>query len=438
MASPLAAARRELLHRLLERYERGRSFARPGPWPREVIVRLDARHFPEAFEPDGREALVALRVAAEDLARAGAVRLVRHRGYAEGIPREVRLGPAEVAPAYRLAEADGFEPLAAALAALADDVRALRATAGPPPWMDRYLSLVEDSAGAADLSPLGMTRDRLKREGRDVRDALRAVVALAMGAAGWERVVSERLFGDSKRLGGVRARVVDLLIRADPRWDGIAPDDATELLEAYGVRRKPGLLRCAGRATLEVDGRAYRLEDFTPTAHLPDAWARAWVEALSPPLIGLVTTIENEFPFLAYVEEAGGPEGLGARGEVAVYTAGFPAPALVESLASIARRDPAKRFQHWGDADAGGLRIWWLLRTRLGVPIAPLRTTAAWLRQVTPSGGIPLEVADRAALRRIRVQITGAPCAADADVAEAVALIDALLETGVKVEQERY
>jgi hypothetical protein len=110
----------------------------------------------------------------------------------------------------------------------------------------------------------------------------------------------------------------------------------------------------------------------------------------------------------------------------------------VESLASIARRDPAKRFQHWGDADAGGLRIWWLLRTRLGVPIAPLRTTAAWLRQVAPSGGIPLEAADRAALRRLRVQITGAPCAADADVAEAVALIDALLETGVKVEQERY
>jgi len=438
MVSPQATARQELLHRLLEQYERGRSFGRPSPWARDLIIRLDARHFPQAFHPDGREALAALRAAAEELARCRAVRLVRHRGYAAGVPHEVRIGPDEIDTAYRLAEADGFEPLGAALAILRAHAHALR-TSARPDWMNRFLASVEEGAAAADLFALGMARARFKRERHDVLDALTAAAALATGgASGWERVVSERLFDDSKRLGAVRRRVVDLLIRADPRWDGIAPDDASELLEAYGVRRKPGVLHCAGRATLQVAGRCYCLEDFIPTAHLPGAWAASWVEALSSPAITCITTIENEFPFFAYVEESGGPEGLGARGEIAVYTAGFPAPVLADSLAAIARRDPAKRLQHWGDADAGGLRIWWLLRARAGRPVALLRTTADWVARAARQRGTLLEPTDRAALQRLREQLTSAPCAADDDIREAIALIDVLLVLGVKVEQERY
>jgi hypothetical protein len=129
---------------------------------------------------------------------------------------------------------------------------------------------------------------------------------------------------------------------------------------------------------------------------------------------------------------------MGARGEVAVYTAGFPSPVLVESLAAIARRDPTKRFQHWGDADAGGLRIWWLLRTRLERPIPLVRTTAAWVRQAAGPRATPLEPSDLAALRRLRGQLTSAFCATDQDVQDAVALVDTLLVLGVKVEQERY
>ena len=192
MVSPQATARQELLHRLLEQYERGRSFGRPSPWARDLIIRLDARHFPQAFHPDGREALAALRAAAEELARCRAVRLVRHRGYAAGVPHEVRIGPDEIDTAYRLAEADGFEPLGAALAILRAHAHALR-TSARPDWMNRFLASVEEGAAAADLFALGMARERFKRERHDVLDALTAAAALATGgASGWERVVSER------------------------------------------------------------------------------------------------------------------------------------------------------------------------------------------------------------------------------------------------------
>jgi hypothetical protein len=75
----------------------------------------------------------------------------------------------------------------------------------------------------------------------------------------------------------------------------------------------------------------------------------------------VTTTIENEYPFLSYVEEAGGPCNLGVRGEVAVYTVGFPTPGLMAALAELGGRIGDVEFRHWGDADVGGRRIWWFL-----------------------------------------------------------------------------
>jgi hypothetical protein len=438
MPSPGTAARQDLLTRLLDKYERGAAFGHPGPWRQDVIVRLDARQFPEAFAPEGREALADLRAAAEELARAGAVRLVRHRGYAAGLVHEVRLGPDELARAYELATAFGFHPLGADLRELATLVAALLAEPGSE-WMAVYLGDLAARLGSADLSLLGVQRERFKRERRDVRDALTAAAALARGLAGWERVVSERIFGDSKRLAAVRPLVVDILLRADPRWEGLSHDDAPDLLEAYGVRRKPALLRCAGRATLKVRARVYELEDFTPAAHLPGAWAGAWIEAVAAGPTRHITTIENETAFLAYVEEAGGPTGLGERDEIAVYTAGFPDPTLLDALAAIAARKPAVAFRHWGDADLGGLRIWWLIRTRLGCPVALYRTRAEWLAATVRLGGArALDDGERAGLARLRRQLEASPWAGAADLGDAVELIAMLLRLGKKAEQERW
>jgi Uncharacterized protein conserved in bacteria C-term(DUF2220) len=117
--------------------------------------------------------------------------------------------------------------------------------------------------------------------------------------------------------------------------------------------------------------------------------------------VGRITTIENEYPFLSYIEDAGGPAGLTSRDEVAVYTAGFPTPRLVATLASLAARSGAA-FQHWGDADVGGLRIWWFLRSRLACPLTLVRTTAEWVAAEASSGGRPLSNIERRALARMK------------------------------------
>lgn len=398
-----------------------------------MILRVDKRQFPAAFAPEGREARAALRDAIEELANAGALRLVRHGGYATGEPKELRLGPPEVEPAYRLAREEGFQPLATALATLAAHARRLTASA---PWMLDYLKSIADGAAMADLAPLGMQRDRLKRDLMDVLDALTAAARLADGVSGWERIVSERIFAASKRLGAVRSLVIDILVRADPRWDGIRPDDAADLLQAYGVRRKPGLLRCAGAAEMRIGERVYQLADFVPTAHLPDAWSDAWIDGIARSGARLVTLIENEFPFLSYVEDAGGPRGLAHRGEVVVYVAGFPTPRLTKALSALTTALPGAQFQHWGDSDVGGLRIWWLLRNELGRSLQLFRMDPDWLAEQTTESGRPLSESELRALAKLKDLLMTQTNSADID--QACCLIDVLLQKRFTVEQERY
>jgi hypothetical protein len=436
MMQELRSAKLEVIWRLLEAHERSCSFGQPGPWPRDVIISLDPRTFPSAFGADGRDALAALCRAIEELREAGACRVVYEKTRTAGtdrLPHQVRVGPGELATAYAIGIAAGFEPLAAAI----ERVRQQIARLAPSPmtaWLRDFLERADAGLVNADPGVLGMSRERFKRDSVDVADALAAAVAISGGIDAWERTLSERLFGRPGRLSEIRTLVAKLLLRSDPGWAGFDLDGVLEVLEAYGVRCKPGTLRCAGSGSLLVNGRAYELADFVPTASLPEAWGRAWCEAVVTSRVSCITTIENEDPFLSYVEEVGGVAGLADRRELVVHVAGFPAPWLTWLLADAQRRTGAT-LRHWGDADVDGLLIWRLLRTRIDAPIELFRTTDAWVRAHAAHGGQPLASREHAAIHRLCEIFESRR---EPDFAQAAALAHALLETSSKLEQARY
>lgn len=433
-----SSARRELLTRLLDAYERSAMYGRKAPWPRQVLLRLNQGSFPEAFAPEGREWLEELRAAADSLERIGAVAVVRSKGglYESREPKEVRLGPEHLDRAYAEARGFEYEPLENFLKTLSEHAYSLSVRTEVP-WARFFLAQVSAELTRGEGEMLGASRERLKRDWRDWRDILTAMVALVGGESGWERVVSERIFTDSKRLSTLRGQVAGLLTRVDPRFVEAAPEEPQEVLEAYGIRRRPGLLRCAGCAQMHIGGRVYCLEDFLPTAHLPDAWTEAWVEGVIATRVDIITTVENEYPFLAYVEEAGGPAGLGERRELVLYTGGFPSPVLSTALRQIAVRRPNLRFRHWGDADRGGLRIWWYLRRTLDREVKFFRTTPEWLVKHRERSQ-PLSSAERADLERLKQVLQHSFGEMPEDVSVACQLIDALVSLGIKLEQERY
>jgi hypothetical protein len=403
-----------------------------------VRVRLDQSTFPDAFAPDGRERLAELRAAAAELEREGVVAVVRGKGglYESSEPNEVRLGPEHVEKAYTLAGDFNYVPLEVSLQALSAHAESL-STRTTVAWLRSFLSEFSLRVACGDGSPLVASRERLKHDWRDWRDALTAMAALASGEHGWERVVSERLFTDSKRLAAIRGQVAGLLARVDPRFAETAPEEPQEVLEVYGIRRRPGLLRCAGCMEMRIGERVYLLEDFSPSAHLPEAWADAWTASVVDAGVDVITTVENEYPFLAYIEDSGGPWALGERRELVVYTGGFPTPVLSAALGYIAVQRPNIRFRHWGDADIGGIRIWWHLRRSLARDLELFRTTPEWI-EFHRARAQQLSAVERTGMERLGQMLRCSSEANSHDVIAACRLVDVLLSLGIKVEQERY
>ena len=126
---------------------------------------------------------------------------------------------------------------------------------------------------------------------------------------------------------------------------------------------------------------------------------------------------------------------LGLRGEVVVYTAGFPTPALVNVLVRLSEAPLALRFRHWGDADVGGIRIWWYLRQRLGRCINFFRTTPEWIASESARGGKLLSPIERRALQHLGVELRSAE---GPDINTAQEIIKTLLRQNIKLEQERF
>jgi hypothetical protein len=92
----------------------------------------------------------------------------------------------------------------------------------------------------------------------------------------------------------------------------------------------------------------------------PDMLSQLAVLANPPAIL----TIENYASFNRQVREI-------EDGSLVVYTGGFPSAGVVELLSKVLRAVPADvPFYHWGDVDAGGLRIFRYLEENL--PKAPL------------------------------------------------------------------
>lgn len=399
-AAELPALARTILDTLLDRAEQ------PGR-QRVARVRLSERDYPAYFSPENAAPRRATNAAFTRLAAAGVLAL-RWRRWEEGNWLEaVDLTADGAALLYRLlgrmpraSQQDALHALVAAETAL-------------PGWHADFLAWASTRLAANQGAP-PLDRDDLGASA----DLLRVLAAIAcLEAPLLERTLSVRLFGDSKRIEVLRSGIVRVLRRHDPQASLYA-DDADALLRAHLLDRAPEYVPLAGPLTLRLaSGRqTIELDHFQPSVALPAPLLRA-AEVLAVKARAIIS-VENLTSFSELC--AARPPDI-----LAVYTGGFASPTLIAMLRKIRSVAPTATHWHWGDLDAGGLRILAHLRSQLGA-VQPLAMDQATF-QAYQASAQPLTTSDQAALTALHTHPLLADC---------TDLVTALLAACHKLEQE--
>jgi hypothetical protein len=317
---------RALLLKLLAQVDRGGRDTLP-------ITERSARNYFAVTDLAGRDAIHAyLANAAAD----GGVTLDWGRRAAAQDLQRIRIKDAD-----RLAAWLGVSRASAQANAIEQVLGPLLADA--PGW------LREAYAQALDQWRLGGSPFRVS--GADLTAATKLFrIARAVAEGAQEeldlRRFSVRLLGDSKAVESMLGRLGGLL-RRNPEWSQW--EDDADLFRALGLEKFPPPLFIKGPLALDYGGTQWDLTPLRPYVALsPETVAD--IRPTTP--VPYLLSIENLASFQRHIREV---QDWG----VVIYTAGFPAPALVQVLGELDRHLPGScPFYHWGDRDVGGLRIY--------------------------------------------------------------------------------
>ncbi|HEY4940654.1 MAG TPA: Wadjet anti-phage system protein JetD domain-containing protein [Rhizomicrobium sp.] len=328
-----------LLHRLLDRMEA------PQQRQRAITQKLDYRTVATPAAQDEFHRVL------RDAQRTGAIVLEAERmAHFTGEYARVRLQDAGKLYAF-LARTPAGEIARSAQAAMATRISHLLSEA--------FFAQIASEAVSAWAS----NKEYLGFGPKDV-DQLAIVLQLAHGIVHLSgrdvdhRTFSRRTVKDSKALERNEGRVARLLRRYDP---ALADEEPREILEASGIVRRAHLLQVKGPLHIESGSLTLRGAG-EPFLGLP--WAVAQQAAVAHH-VDYVITIENPTSFWRFCSEIGG-------NYIALLTDGFPARDVLSAMTHVVQQACAlgpTPLYHWGDIDAGGVRIAAHLEDTFGVPL---------------------------------------------------------------------
>ncbi|MFV9506825.1 MAG: Wadjet anti-phage system protein JetD domain-containing protein [Oscillochloridaceae bacterium umkhey_bin13] len=396
----LPALARAILTTLLERAEQ--------PGRRQVVrVRITRRDHESYYSAQDANPRQATNRALSQCAAIGLITLHWQRWEEQNWLEAVDLQPGGLTALYALL---GRTPRDTQEQAL---LRLLAAQQPQAPWQAAFVAWAQERISAGKTAPPLERADLVGSA-----DLLTALAGLAeLRTPTLERALSVRLFRDSKRLAGLRSGIIRVLRQHDPETALYGDDDAA-LLRAYLLERVPEYVPIAGPLTLcpASGGPSLDLSPFVPSLALPSVSLRN--AAMSALEAEAVLTVENltSFSEAALIR----PANL-----LLLYTGGFASPSLIGLLRTVRSYAPTIKLWHWGDLDAGGLRILAHLRRQIG-PVAALAMDAATLVHYQAASQ-PLTAGDRRALEELRNHSL---------LTDQIPLIDQLLANGCKLEQE--
>lgn len=186
-------------------------------------------------------------------------------------------------------------------------------------------------------------------------DAVKAIDAINSNEHDiFMRVLSVRLFRDSKRLENLKNYVLDVFTvmgESEATWD--------EYLLLNGILKNPNYIYLKGCCILKINEQIVDLTKLkTVMAICSDSIKDTTFLSVDG---NVIATIENLTSFHDYKGE-----------ELAIYLGGFSNHSKVELLKKLNADIKGLTFRHFGDMDFGGFSILSHLRRETGIAIMPL------------------------------------------------------------------
>ncbi len=336
-----------LLNHLLDRHEASAGGTRP-------TAAIDEDGFGSVAERDAFDADLAR------LEQAGAVQLIRKGPRSDLRTTGVRLTTPALAYAH-LGRAPSGDQVDARLA----DLRA-RADRDAP-----ERELVEDVASAwrRGVGHMAIPQGDV-RTLATVIDLAHAIAARADSGAGELdfRTFSRAAVGDSKALERNVRQVAWALARLAPHL-AVPGATADELMLSMGLAKLPQPVLVSG--SFGIGDAPFPSLSFIG---IPPEAAASLSLAKRPPY---VLTVENYVSFVRHAREVGARDG-----GLTIYSGGFPSRPALDAIVRLSAAAQTPVF-HWGDMDAGGVRIFRHIEQALapvGRALRPHLMSAALLR----------------------------------------------------------
>jgi len=372
---------------------------------RVVRVRLNPKQHTAYFSEHDVSPRRETNQTLKELAAQGIVRLQWHKWDENNLLDAVDLLPERVADVYTITRRTPRSTQHSELINLLDQ-HIPRAN-----WHVAFLAWARTQLTASRaIAPLKLDDARWNA------DLLRGLSALAeLTAPTLERIFSVRVFGNSKRFTELKSAIIRVLRQHDQTAEAYGEDDAA-LLRAYLLDRVPEYVPLAGSLRFNQGQTLLDVGLFRPSVALSATTLR--MASIAECAATRVVTVENSTSFSELALHR-------ATSDLIVYTGGFASPTVISLLRQIRTAQPQILLLHWGDLDAGGLRILAHVRREVGA-IEPLAMDVATFEQHRAHAQ-PLTVNDRRALEQLRTVPELTDCGA---------LIEHLLAAGLKLEQE--
>jgi hypothetical protein len=409
----------ELARAAVRKWEASTHF-HPGVPDRAVRVELSPKDMPQVWRVGEHIQQQEILAAVHALEAAGTAVVRRTGRGAFAVPSAVVLSPAALEAAYDVWRGPSLRTH------VAEIIEALRETEPREKWVAEFFARLEAGLSQGRTNLLGRgSRD--PRTTRDWIDALRALPRIAQRIPYDERTLAGELFGKTKRLRDLRAKLRHMLTLGDPHWSNAAiPPDDRHLFAHYSEIHKPPHTAIAlGLSVAELAN----FSRFRPYAVILPEMLRQLAAAFNEQEFWpQITTIENETAFIRYLEEDGVWHRIAEQQEIVLYTEGFAAEAVLAFLRASAPARPAVR--HWGDSDVHGIRIAVEICRATGGG-ALFRTDARRVLSAPAARGQELSAEHRSLLTTL-LQEDLSSCKGAADLARAT------LERGLWFEQETH